>query len=143
MGPLAELVSDRAPAGTVSVSAADLALQPRCMARTTAHAIAMSRRNGVEGANGNLKRNFTNVDRDYVRTFGTMVVAFVFAFTIAGLNVSLARSFRRLRRAEEERVSVPKSRKTRRPRTFEEVLGPAFPLAGAADATDAAGRAAP
>jgi hypothetical protein len=53
-GPLAELVGDRAPAGTVSVSAADLALQQRCIAGTTAHAIAMSRRNAVEGVNGNL-----------------------------------------------------------------------------------------
>ena len=63
--------------------------------------------------------------------------------TIAGLNVFLARSFRRLRQAEEERASAPKSRKTRRTRTFEEVLGPTFPLAGTADAPDAAGRAPP
>jgi hypothetical protein len=90
-GPLVELVTGKPPAGTVSVSAADLPLQQECVAGTTAHSISMSRRNAVEGANGNLKSNFTNVDRGYARVLGTEKVAFFLAFTLAGLNVLLAR----------------------------------------------------
>ena len=141
--PIVELVNGKAPAGTVSVSAADLPLQQRCIAGTTAHAISMTRRNAVEGVNGDLKRNFTNVDRGYVRIFGTMAIALMFAFTLAGLNVYLARSFRRLQKAEEERALGPKSRRKRRTCTFDEVLGPGFVPSIAADEADAAGRAPP
>jgi hypothetical protein len=80
-GPLVELPDERRPAKTVSVDAADLPLQQRCVAGSTAHSISMSRRNPVEGANGNLKSNFTNVDRGYARVFGTERVAFLLAFT--------------------------------------------------------------
>ncbi len=123
-GPLVELVNGKRPAVTVSVSAADLPLQQQCIAGTTAHSISMSRRNAVEGVNGNLKRNFTNVDRGYTRLFGTVKVAFFLAFTLAGQNVMLARSFRRRVAREEELASEPKRRKKRRARTFGQVLGP-------------------
>jgi hypothetical protein len=43
-----------------------------------------------------LKRNFTNVDRGWVRVFGTEKVSYFLAFTLAGLNVMLAGSFRRM-----------------------------------------------
>jgi hypothetical protein len=135
-----EDLGGKRPRTTVSVSAADLPLQQRCTAGTTAHSISMSRWNAVEGVNGNLKGNFTNVDRGYARVFGTERVAFLLAFTLAGLNVLLARSFRRKLKREEERASGPKSRKKRRTGTFDKVLGPALdPSSGA----DAAGRAPP
>src|SRR5205085_6534806 len=123
-GPLVELLDGRRPAQTFSVDAGDLPLQQRCIAGTTAHAISMSRRNAVEGANGNLKSNFTDVDRGYARVFGTERVAFLLAFTLAGLNVMLARSFRRALKAEKERASAPMTRARRRSRTYENVLGP-------------------
>ncbi len=141
--PIVELGNGKAPAGTVSVSAGDLPLQQRCIAGTTAHAISMTRRNAVEGVNENLKRNFPNVDRGYVRMFGTMAIALMFAFTLAGLNVYLARSFRRLQKAERDRAAGPRRRKARRTRTFDEVLGTAFGPSNASDAEDAAGRAPP
>jgi len=84
----------------------------------------MSRRNPVEGANGNLKSNFTDVDRGYARVFGTERIAFLLTFTLAGLNVMLAASFRRALKAEKERASS-KTRAKRRSRTYENVLGPA------------------
>ncbi len=142
-GPLVELVNGKPPAATMSVSAGDLPLQQRCIAGTTAHAISIGRRNAVEGVNGDLKQNFTNVDRGYVRMFGTLPVAFLLAFTLAGLNVYLARSFRRQQKAEKERTSGPKSRRKRRVRTFDEVLGPELPQSSTADATNVAGRAPP
>ena len=142
-GPLVELVNGKPPAATLSVSAGDLPLQQRCIAGTTAHAISISRRNAVEGVNGDLKQNFTNVDRGYVRLFGTMPVAFLFAFTLAGLNVYLARSFRRMKKAEEERASGSKRRQKRRARTFDEMLGPKSPHTSTADATNVADRAPP
>ena len=83
----------------------------------------MSHRNTVEGVNGNLKRNFANVDRGYARVFGTERVAFLLAFTLAGLNVLPAKSFRRMLKAVEERASAPRTRAKRRTRTFDEVLG--------------------
>jgi hypothetical protein len=43
----------------------------------------------------------------YVLMFGTMAIALMFAFTLAGLNMSLARSFRRLQKAEKDRASGP------------------------------------
>jgi hypothetical protein len=95
------------------------------------------------GYTGNLKRNFTNVDRGYVRLFGTMAIALLFAFTLAGLNAYLAKSFRRLQKAEEDRASGPKSRMKRRIRTFDEVLGPVFVASNSADEVDAADRAPP
>jgi hypothetical protein len=125
-GPLVELVNGKRPAATMSVSAADLPLQQQCIAGTTAHSISMSRRNAVEGVNGNLKRNFTNVDRGYTRVFGTVKIAFFLAFTLAGQNVMLARSYRRRLAREEELASEPKRRKKRRTRTFDQVLGPAI-----------------
>ena len=75
--------------------------------------------------------------------FGTLPVAFLLAFTLAGLNVYLARSFRRQQKAEKERASGPKSRRKRRVRTFDEVLGPELPQSSTADATNVAGRAPP
>lgn len=125
-GPLVQLIDGKRPAATVSVSAADLPLQQQCIAGSTAHSISMSRRNAVEGVNGNLKRNFTNVDRGYTRLFGTGKVAFLLAFTLAGQNVMLARSFQRRLAREEELASGPKHRKKRRTRTFDQVLGPAI-----------------
>ncbi len=65
----------------------------------------MNRRNAVEGVNGNLKRNCTNVDRGYARVFGTEKVAFFLAFTLAGLNVLLASSHRRMVAAEKKLAS--------------------------------------
>lgn len=121
--PLVELVIGKPPAGTMSVSAADLPLQQECIAGTTAHSISMSRRNAVEGVNGNLKSNFTNVDRGYARVFGTEKVAFFLAFTLAGLNALLARFHRRMVAAEKTLASAPKRRKKRRAGTFDEVLG--------------------
>lgn len=109
----------------MTVSAADLPLQQQCIAGTTAHSISMGRRNAVEGVNGNLKRNFTNVDRGWVRVFGTEKVSYFLAFTLAGLNVMLARSFRRMLATETELASRPERRKKRRTRTYDEVLGPA------------------
>lgn len=134
-GPLVELVNGKPPAGTLSVSAADLPLQQECIAGTTAHAISMSRRNAVEGVNGNLKSNFTNMDRGYARVFGTEKVAFFLAFTLAGLNVLLARSHRRMVAAEKKLASAPKRRKKRRAGTFDEVLGPATASTQAVDET--------
>lgn len=138
-GPLVELVDGKRPARTVSVSAADLPLQ-QCIAGTTAHSISMSRRNAVEGVNGNLKRNFTNVDRGYARVFGTEKVAFLLAFTLVGLNVSLASSHRRMVAAEKKLASAPKRRKKRRSGTFGEVLGPpidSFPAVNHTEAFEA------
>ena len=93
-GTLGDLVDGKRPASTITVSAADLPLQQRYTAGTSAHSISMSRRNAVEGVNGDLKRNFTNIDRGYVRVFGTERVAFLMAFSLAGLNIALARTFR-------------------------------------------------
>jgi hypothetical protein len=53
-------------------------------------------------------------------------VAFFLAFTLAGQNVMLARSFQRRLAREEELASRPKRRKKRRARTFDQVLGPAI-----------------
>lgn len=159
-GPLVQLVNGERPARTVSVSAADLPLQQECIAGTTAHSISMSRRNAVEGVNGNLKTNFTNVDRGYARVFGTEKVAFLQAFTLAGLNVLLARSHGRMLASEKKLASRPKRRKKRRAGTFDEVLGPRFEglgidqtdesdetvsleTDGPVEDTDAAGRAPP
>jgi hypothetical protein len=86
----------------------------------------MNRRNAVESVNGILMRNFTNVDRGYARVFGTEKVAFFLAFRLAGLNVLLARSHRRMVAAKKELASAPKRRKKRRTRTFDQVLGPAI-----------------
>ena len=85
----------------------------------------MGRRNAVKGVNANLKRNFTNVDRGWIRMFGTEKISYFLAFTLAGLNVMLAKSFRRMLAIEKELASGPKRRQKRRTRTFEEVLGPA------------------
>lgn len=142
-GPLVDLVDGRRPAATVSVSAADLPLHQRATAGTTAHSISMTRRNAVEGVNGDLKRNFTNVDRGYARVFGTVKVALLLAFTLAGLNVYLAKSFRRMLEAEAQQASGPKTRRKRRTGTFDSVLGPALDHSNEADAIDAAGRAPP
>lgn len=142
-GPLVDLVSGNRPAGTVSASALDLALQQQCIAGTTAHSITMTRRNAVEGVNGDLKRNFTNVDRGYARVFGTVRVALLLAFTLAGLNVYKAKSFRRMRKAEAELASEPKPRKKRRTGTFDSVLGPALDDSNEAAVVDTAGRAPP
>jgi hypothetical protein len=67
-------------------------------------------------------------------------VAFLLAFTLAGLNVLLARSFRRMLKAEQERASGPRTRAKRRTGTFNEILGP---VPGSPSAADAAGRAPP
>ncbi len=83
----------------------------------------MSRRNPVEGVNGDLKSNFTDIDRGYARVFGTERIAFLLAFTLSGLNVLLARSFRRMLKAERERAAGPRPRAKRRTGTFEQVLG--------------------
>jgi hypothetical protein len=95
----------------------------------------MSRRNAVEGGNGNLKRNFTNVDRGNARVFGTEKVAFFLAFTLAGLNVLLARSHRRMVAAEKKLASAPKRREKRHTGTFDEVLGLATASTQAVDET--------
>ena len=141
-GPLVDLVGGR-PAGTVSVSAADLPLQQRCIAGTAAHSISMSRRNAVEGVNGNLKNNFTDVDRGYVRLFGTMGIALMLAFTYAGHNVFIAKSFRRMLKAERERRAEPKTRRKRRTGTFGQVLGQAAEPRSGTSEGDSASRAPP
>ena len=64
----------------------------------------MSRRNAVEGVNGNLKRNFVSVDRGYVRLFGSAKIKTLFAFTLAGLNMMLANSFRRTMSSEPKQA---------------------------------------
>src|SRR5205814_8969477 len=51
-------------------------------------------------------------------------VAFLLAFTLAGINVLLARTFRRVLKVEQERDSGPRPRAMRRRGTFEQVLGP-------------------
>jgi hypothetical protein len=95
----------------------------------------MSRRNAVEGVNGNLKSNFTNIDRGYARVFGTEKVAFLLAFTLAGVNVLLSKSYRRMVAAEKKLASAPKRRKKRRTGTFNEVLGQATDSSQAVDET--------
>lgn len=123
--PLVDLKGRQAPPKTLTASVGDLPLQQRLTAGTSAHSISMNRRSAVEGANGNLKANFTNVDRGYARVFGTERVALVLAFTLAGLNAFLARSHRRMLKAEQERGPAPRTRKRRRKNTYEAVLGPA------------------
>jgi hypothetical protein len=137
-GPLVDLIDGTCPATTVSVSAGDLPLQQQCIAGTTAHSISMSRRNAVKSANGNLKRNFTNVDRGYARVFGTVKVAFLFAFTLAGLNVFLARSFGRMLKSEKKRDAGPKRRAARRDRTYTKLLGPEVRPSSIVDPADRA-----
>src|SRR5204863_9061884 len=51
-------------------------------------------------------------------------VAFLLAFTLAGINVLLARTFPRVVKVEQERDSGPRPRAMRRRGTFEQVLGP-------------------
>jgi hypothetical protein len=117
--PLADLGDRKPPPNTLTVAMADLPLQQRLPAGTTAHGISMSRRNAVEGVNGSLKSNFTNVDRGYTRVFGNERVALFLAFTLAGLNAFIARSFRRKLKAEAERPEDPRSRARRRKGTFD------------------------
>src|SRR5512133_153955 len=52
-------------------------------------------------------------------------IAFFLAFTLAGQNVMLARSYGRRLAREEELASKPKRRKKRRTHTFDQVLGQA------------------
>ena len=77
------------------------------------------------------------MDRGYARVFGTEKVAFLLAFTLAGLNVSLARSHRRMVAAERKLASTPKRRKKRRVGTFDEVPGSAIDSSQALDDTEA------
>jgi hypothetical protein len=63
--------------------------------RSGSHAISMSRRNAVEAMTGMLKEGFTSIGKGDSRVFETVKNAFLDAFTLVGLNVYLARSFRR------------------------------------------------
>jgi hypothetical protein len=121
--PLVDLAGRPAPATTLGVSAADLPLQQRQTAGTTAHAISMGRRNAVEGVNGNLKANFTRTERGFARVFGTTKLAFLVAFTLAGSNVLLADAFRRALKSAAQQALKPRTRAKRRRGTFDAVLG--------------------
>jgi hypothetical protein len=46
------------------------------------------------------------------------------AFSLAGLNIYLARSFRRMLKEQNDRVAARRTRAKRRTGTFGEILGP-------------------
>jgi hypothetical protein len=126
--PLVTLPEGKQPPATISAPAAGLPLQQRLTAGTTAHAISMSRRNAVEAMNGMLKEGFTSIGNGHSRVFGTVKNAFLVAFTLVGLNVYLARSFRRKIEDMKRRLPGIRRRTKRRTGTYADLLPPKVPL---------------
>ncbi len=106
-------------AGVVSASAEELPLWQQFTPGTTAWRISMGRRQLVEGANAGLKSNFVNIGRKFMRVMGLTKMTIMLAFTIAGLNLEMIRSF-----LAKERMlqSKPQTRRKRREGTWDQLL---------------------
>ena len=141
--PLVVLPEGARPPATINVAAADLPLQQRFTAGTVAHSISMSRRNAVEGVNGEIKGQFTSIDRGFIRQFRTEKIAFLLTFSLAGYNVRAADSFRRLIQATEEWARAPRHRAKRRKGTYDDVLGSGATSSAGSDQSPARAPPAP
>lgn len=102
------------PPRTMTVAAVDLPLMQRLIAGTTTHNTSMARRNVVENSNNRLQGDYVDLDRGFVRLFGTTKITMMIAFAVAGLNVLIAKQWR----SRQERIHAsnrgPRRRRRRR-----------------------------
>jgi len=108
--------------GIVSASPEELPLWQQFTPGTTAWRISMGRRNVVEGANGGLKGNFVNIERKFMRVMGLTKMTIMLAFTIAGMNLEIIRSFKAKKEVVRRLAQKPKKRMKRRDGTLAQIL---------------------
>jgi hypothetical protein len=110
--------------GILRVGADQLPLMQKTIFGTSAWWEFWGRRNVVESVNADLKGKFTSIDRGYIRTKNSRGLPLMFAYTLAGLNRWVHRSW--LRTQKRLLDSVEAAKKKRAPRkgrhkTFEDI----------------------
>ena len=82
-----------------------------------------TRRNVVDGSNASLKTNFVNIQQKSFRVFGLTKLTVILAFTIAGHNLEIIRSFNASTAATEAAAWKKRTRTERRSGTLRHMLG--------------------
>jgi hypothetical protein len=115
--PMSVVNGDKCCDGIITVEAAELPMWQPYPFGTTAWQAAYSRRNVVEGVNGALQCQYTDISKGYHRVFGLEKVTMMLAFTVAGYNLECARTFRRT-----HDLPKPITRPARRHGTWDDLL---------------------
>ena len=77
----------------------------------------------VEGSNSSLKTNFASIQQKFFRVFGLTKLTVILAFTIAGHNLEIIRSFNASTAATETVARKKRTRTKRRRGTWGDMLG--------------------